>query len=354
LALDDDARRRIAAMPNVRMALPIVTSKAVVLLDGQPSPSRDSPRRLLESVVGVDFARVAELPVTVLAGRLPTPGSLTEIALTPGYLQRFGIERKDASAVVGSEVLLGSPRGFGGYADGGLRLRGRWIRAEVVGIVAQDAGSGAVLASIEQTTASRRWIDGGFAESWVSDDLNSPYAGLFVIARSLDQVPKVRAAITEMGYSTSAPENLLASVQRYVRVVEIVLGAIGTIALVIAAIGIANALLAAVRERRREIGILKAVGARDRDVLRVFLIEAAVMGSAGGTVGSAMGLTVAWTVASLVDAYLREQGLAGIHVGLPVGVMVAACCGATALAVAAGIAPACRAARLSPREAVDL
>ena len=186
------------------------------------------------------------------------------------------------------------------------------------------------------------------------DAPRSPYAGLFVIAQGLDRVPAVRAAIESIGYSTSAPENLIATVERYVHVVEIVLGGIGVIALAIASLGIANALLAAVRERRREIGILKAVGARDRDVLRTFLIEAGVMGALGGLLGTVLGLALARLVAEVVDRYLTSQGLAGVHVGIPYLFGVGAILGSIVLALLAGTFPARRAARLPAREAVEL
>jgi ABC-type antimicrobial peptide transport system permease subunit len=139
-----------------------------------------------------------------------------------------------------------------------------------------------------------------------------------------------------------------------VRVVEIVLGGIGVIALAIAALGIANALLAAVRERRREIGVLKAVGARDRDVLRTFLIEAGVMGALGGLIGSILGLAVARAVAAVVDGYLTSQGLAGVQVGMPYRLGLAAVAGSVVLALLGGALPARRAARLPAREAVEL
>ena len=193
--------------------------------------------------------------------------------------------------------------------------------------------------------ADHRWTAAG--DPTVDPDADrSPYAGLFVIAQGLDTVPSVRAAIEAVGYSTSAPENLIATVERYVHVVEIVLTGIGVIALAIASLGITNALLAAVRERRREIGILKAVGARDRDVLRSFLIEAAVMGAVGGVIGTVLGLALARLVAAIVDGYLTSQGLAGVHVSTPYLLGVATVVGATLLAVVAGAVPARRAARL--------
>ncbi len=118
--------------------------------------------------------------------------------------------------------------------------------------------------------------------------------------------------------------------------------------------GVANALFAAVRERRREIGILKAVGARDRDVLRTFLIESAVIGAVGGLVGAVLGLVLARVVAAIVNGYLTSQGLAGVHVTIPYLLGIGTVVGATVLALAAGAVPARRAARLPPREAAEL
>jgi len=127
-------------------------------------------------------------------------------------------------------------------------------------------------------------------------------ADLFVVTAGFDSVGTVRESITRIGFSSSAPESLIASVRRYSTVVEIVLTAIGLIALLIAALGIANAMLAAVRERRREIGVLKAIGARDRDVRRVFLLEAALLGLVGGAVGTALGYGLARLVGLAVTS----------------------------------------------------
>ena len=303
-------------------------------------------------MVGVDLTASADLPITVSAGRLPTPGSLTEVAVTPVLLARYGITNKRGTGAIGSVIELGAPRGFRD-PDGSRVFRSRWTEATIVGVVAQQAGSGGILASLPLARASHRWTASG-DPSVDPDAPRSPYAGLFVIAQGLDRVPAVRAAIESIGYSTSAPENLIATVERYVHVVEIVLGGIGAIALAIASLGIANALLAAVRERRREIGILKAVGARDRDVLRTFLIEAGVMGALGGLFGTVLGLALARLVAEVVDRYLTSQGLAGVHVGVPYLFGVGAILGSIVLALLAGTFPARRAARLPAREAVEL
>jgi ABC-type antimicrobial peptide transport system permease subunit len=137
-----------------------------------------------------------------------------------------------------------------------------------------------------------------------------------------------------------------------VRVVEIVLGGIGLIALLIAALGITNAMLAAVRERRREIGVLKAIGARDRDVRRVFLLEAGTLGFLGGIVGSVFGFLIARVLAGVVNNYLAHEHLEAVRFGLPIGLLGGAVVGATLLALVAGTIPAQRAAGLPARQAM--
>jgi ABC-type antimicrobial peptide transport system permease subunit len=358
--LDDAALAEIADLPDVATVIPLVSTRVavavpepVVLDDGTTVTTerrydRDGGPRgvLFETLVGADVRHADDLPVSVLAGRLPQPGSYVEVAVTSTWLARFGLERADAARMVGLELEVGAPRSFGDT------IRARWMRLEIVGVVAQEATSGALLAPIEAVRPARAWSRAGEADDRL-DVASSPYRGAFVVARGLDRVATVRNGIHDIGYSTSAPENLIASVQRYLRVVEIVLAGIGLIALAIATLGITNALLAAVRERRREIGVLKAIGARDRDVLRLFLIEAGVLGAIGGLVGTLLGLGLASVVGVVVNGYLRSQGLEGVRPELPLGIAVVGVVGAGLLAVAAGGPPARRAARLPAREAVE-
>jgi len=353
--IDQTAVDRIARVRGVDVVLPIITAQTLMIWPNHVSTGKDSGPAdhsvVFDQMVGVDLSHVTNVPVTLSAGRFPDPGSTTEVDVTPVLLARYGIPSTRAARAVGSVVELGAPRGFRS-SNGSSVFRSRWTKATIVGVVTQQAGSGGILASATLARAGHDWTAGG--DPTVDSDANrSPYSGLFVIAKGLGAVPQVRAGIEAVGYSTSAPENLIASVERYVHVVEIVLGGIGVIALAIASIGIATALLAAVRERRREIGILKAVGARDRDVLRSFLIEAGVMGAVGGLLGTLLGLALARAVGTIVDGYLRGQGLAGVHVGTPVVLGVATVIGSTLLALVAGSVPARRAARLSPREAVE-
>ncbi len=358
--LDEAALERIRALPEVREVVPVVAAKMLVISPTVSEKPGDGKGELtepfVEEVVGVDVEQASILPVTVLAGRLPSPGSLTETVVTEGYLERFGIETTDADRVLGTVLQMGAarvePPPFVLPGEEVRNIaRGRWCKSQIVGVVAQDLGGGQIMVPTEQVVTAREWSLSGI-ESDEFGVSSSPYAGLFVVADGLDNVGKVRSQIVAIGYSTAAPENLIASVRRYLNVVEIVLTSVGVIALAVAALGITNAMLAAVRERRREIGVIKAIGGRDKDVRRVFLVEAGLLGFLGGVFGALAGWVIASVIGGIVNDYLVEQGLVAVQLLVPVPIMAGTVVGASLLAIAAGTFPAVRAARLPAREAV--
>jgi len=347
--LGPQAARAIGQLPDVTSVVPVITSR-MIFVPG-PGAGRSEPPYFYDTAVGADLRDPSLLPISVLAGRLPAPGSLTEVAVTPGYLERLRLDPTQPEKVVGDGLEMGSPRVFADLEE--QTYRALWQRTEIVGVVAQEAAPGGIVTTIEHTRRAQRWSAASDADTGDLELSDSPYTGLVVVTDGLDRIAKVRRQITDIGYSTSAPENLIASVQRYLNVVEIVLTAIGSIALVIACLGITNALLAAVRERRREIGVLKAIGARDRDVLFVFLIEASLLGALGGVLGSLGGWAAASVVGIVVNSYLTAQGLLGVQLGPSWGVLLLGVLGSTLLASVAGAVPALKAARLPAREAVN-
>ncbi|TMD41672.1 MAG: hypothetical protein E6I88_06980, partial [Chloroflexi bacterium] len=242
---------------SITAVVPVMAAPVLVVSPpfGAAAAAISSAPAFNNTMLGVDMRQANNLPITMLAGRLPGNASLDEIAVTETYLDHSGMS---VSGVLGTLVEIAEPQAF--QSQTGIQFRGRWIKATIVGVVSQQVGSGALLVPIEQTRLARQWalagVDGGDAFPLPT----SPYSGMIVLAASLDQLHTARQAVTELGYANSAAEHLVTSVLRYLRVVDIVLAGIGAIALGIAGLGVANALLAAVRERRREIGVLKAIG----------------------------------------------------------------------------------------------
>lgn len=355
--LDDGALLRIGRLKDVQAAYPVLSVPVIVLAPehvsvpgGGPTAGMGPSEPYGDSLVGVPLDQAAHLPLTLLAGRLPIPGSHTEVLATPGFLDRLHLAQSQAADLLGLTVELGFPRAF---IQGSSHSQ--WLRPTVVGVAAQDAGPGQFVGSIELAGAGRDWtLGGGLDRENDAFGLQpTTYTGVFVVANRLDNVTAVRNRITDVGFATQAPEQLIASVKRYLRVVEIVLAGVGLIALVVAALGIANALFAAVRERRHEIGVLKAIGARDRDVRRVFLLEALLVGLLGGLFGAGVGTGVAALVGLAVNRYLASQGVAPLQLAVSLVVLVGTVLGSTVLAGVAGVLPARRAARLPAREAVN-
>ncbi len=130
-------------------------------------------------------------------------------------------------------------------------------------------------------------------------------------------------------------------------VVSIFLAAIASIGLLVASIGIMNIMLVSVTERTREIGIRKAVGAKRRDILLQFLLEAAALSLIGGAAGIAFGWTLAVAISSIAGlaGFPLQATLSPIHVIIAVGVSIF-------IGLASGMYPAMRASRLNPIDAL--
>jgi len=345
--LNDSAIRQIRRLPNVRAVVPIQAAPVVVV-----PPSGDS---FGATMAGTDLGLGSDSPVSVLAGRLPAAASLTEVAVTQSYLDHTH-PGGPPGAAVGEPIQVAEPRVEAPGSE--APFRPRWFRAKVVGVVSQDVAGADLLVPLQQTTAAREWeLSGAAAPPGLRGEgsIRSPYSALIVIADSIDTMHGVRVGIDQIGFATSAPEHVLAAVLRYLHVVDIVLVGIGAIAVLLAGLNIANALLTAVRERRREIGVLKAIGARDRDVVRWFLLEATLVGFLGGVAGTLAGLLLAQTLALKVSEYLTQQGIpieALRLQDLPFAVVLLGVGGSWLLALIAAAAPALRAARMPASEAM--
>ena len=135
------------------------------------------------------------------------------------------------------------------------------------------------------------------------------YSSISVRVKNPDQVQSVEDAIKKMGFTTFSILDASRGLQQVFQSAVCVSGIFGSLALIVASIGIVNTLVMAILERRREIGIMKAIGASDGDVKKLFFAEAGAMGILGGVVGVALGWAIGQVINFGTNVYLKTPVL---------------------------------------------
>jgi putative ABC transport system permease protein len=179
------------------------------------------------------------------------------------------------------------------------------------------------------------------------------YAALTIRAKSPKEVIQIEDAIKKLGFNAFSLLDASKTLRQVFTVFDMFLGLFASLALTVASLGIVNTLVMAILERRREIGVLKALGATDGDVRSLFFAEAGAMGFTGGILGVAFGWLIGQALTWGTTIYLRRQDLPGVKISyVPWWLALIAIAVAVALSLAAGLYPAGRAAKLNPVEAL--
>jgi putative ABC transport system permease protein len=164
---------------------------------------------------------------------------------------------------------------------------------------------------------------------------------------------EIEDKIKAMGLSAFSLTDALQGAKRVFIILDIVLSLIGSIALAVSSLGIVNTMVMSILERTKEIGIMKAIGASDGDIRRIFLVEASVIGCVGGVAGVALGWLVGRAINLGANIYIQSQGgTAATLFSLPWWLVAGALGFSILVSVIAGSYPANRAARLEPMQAL--
>lgn len=196
----------------------------------------------------------------------------------------------------------------------------------------------------------------GFSSVWeILGKKQSPdtYASLYVRVKKSKDQPAVQKQIEDTGLGVFSFANELEEIKKVFLMMDGALGAVGVIALFVAALGIINTMVMSILERTREIGIMKAIGGSENEIKTIFFFEAGSIGFLGGVFGLALGWLVTRIANVVMNHYIVNNG--GYEIDLfyiPIWLVLGAIGFSVLVSLVAGLYPAVRAARVNPVEAL--
>lgn len=318
LNLDEDAAEKMGNLSGVDKIGQQYTAAAGFQLDSAKADA---------VVYGVDQDYLALSGLAVVSGKMLQPNQPDQLMISRSLVSTLGYD--DVSEAVGKDVSLTL------NLDEGEREVGRPLT--VVGVIDTESGSAMyVPASI-------------FAELGAND-----FSQLKVVAEDDGDVASLRQQIESIGYQTSSPLDTIDQVNRFFRFFNLLLISFGGIGMLIATIGMLNTLTVALFERTKEVGLMIALGARRRDMRRLFVTEALLLTAIGGAVGIAVSLIIEVVINTASNRLAASRGvtesfsLFAVPAWLVFGMLVFICL----VGYLVSLLPASRASKIAPVDAL--
>jgi putative ABC transport system permease protein len=353
--LDSAALERFRALPGVKYAYPQMSLHDLKVAHGQSS-SRTYAMAFPRDLVAEEAAGAL-----IIAGHWFSLDDASEVLLGEGLLKSLGF---DSPAAAIDKIIEISAAGLAETSrPNQFEFQLKTLPARVVGVFqspdfggfGRDTFDRSMIVPIdvlEQLPGAINANIGNMRRQGLAA-LNS-YQNAVVRAENPGQVPRISQTIEDQGFRTRTVLRRLDEMHKAFLFIETLLTAVGSVALVIAGLGIANTLLMTVLERYEEIGLYKAIGATDGDVRVMFLAEAVVLGLVGSLAGLALAGMVCWVLQWAIGQYMANQGVdrPGDVFYFPWWLLTGAVAFSTALSILSGLYPASRAARVDPIQAL--
>jgi len=382
--LDETARQRIERLPNVREAYPDIRfitelryedKPHLTMLAGLPFSAKNNDA--FDGMQGKFFSSETAPEIILqkafaeeLLGKRPQPGAdevkVTELAkpllgqeLVMRYTERVEnpggpkrVPRAGESRLTASNQVNDLPQ-----ASYSVFLREQKLKIVGVSDLDPDSMRGAARARVflplKLAENLRVMQPTNLRDTSRGLGASPTYATVSVRVTSPKYVQSVEDAVRKMGFNTFSITDATRNLRQFFAVLDLFLGIFGSLALAVASIGIVNTLVMAILERRREIGIMKALGASDTDVKKLFFAEAGAMGVMGGALGVALGWVIGRVINLGTNLYLRRQNFPPEQIWAVPWWLVAGAIGfAILVSLVSGMYPAGRAARLDPVQAL--
>jgi ABC-type antimicrobial peptide transport system permease subunit len=393
--LDDAALAEIASIPGVAYIEPDIGFTTFVRSNGRVVPL---------AVNGVSIPNYSTRFKNFAAGQMISRADADEVVIDDVAAETFGFEKpgdavgqtieflapanekRDSSKEENPDQAKEEEEGEGGFSFFGIPMEEDNQTAPTGSIVAHTFKISGVLDSKPKDGAGQGGRIGLMsgasiyaplraARQWTIDHRNPMGEVALALARQSGQLgqgqtegyfsavvrvndpvalTQVRKRLTELGFGSFSIVDELDQIRTVFLILDSVLGLLGGISLLVASFGIANTMIMSILERTREIGIMKAIGAEDREIKLIFFVEAAVIGVCGGVIGALL----AWGIDAVANrlAYrfiLKPQGAAFVDFfSLPPWLSASAILFALVISILAALYPAARAARIDPVRAL--
>ncbi|NOT05019.1 MAG: ABC transporter permease [Anaerolineales bacterium] len=346
--LTNSALDQIRAIPGVKVVIPRDYMYASAMIRYQRLEAG-------MSIIGIATDDLSNLGLETSNGTTAlNKGSVIIGVMTPNNFydpkMRPGQEPPPPPELLNEQIQLVAIK----WDEQGNEIR-KILSLRVAGVLNETGGEPdySIYLPLEQVKSLNEWANGARI-NYNKDG----YSQVIVKVENADQALDIADQITAMGFQAITPQSYLQGINGFFVVLQIIFGGVGAIALLVAAIGIANTMTMSILERTREIGLMKAVGATNRDVLSIFLGEAAGIGFIGGLGGIVIGWLAAQAMNVLAIVYLAgqasQQGGAppSVAVYTPVWLPVFALIFSTFIGMLSGLYPALRAATMIPVQAL--
>lgn len=353
--LDESTINKMAKIPGLTAITPVQNSYLTIGVGKMKTEA---------SVCGVDPEYIIKMDYDLEKGRLFTAGDKDSNVLLFGrnVACQFYDPRKASGAdwnnteptvdVVSRDVIVTGDWAWGTNDQGNSEIKYETFECEGVGLMASmnDETSYNVympIKALEKIINANTKAEGGNVSNQ-----KKVYNNALAYVSDIEMVSEVSKTIKEdYGFQTYSLNDMLEELQKTASTIEMVLGGIGAVSLLVAAIGIANTMIMSVYERTKEIGIMKVIGASLKDIEKMFLVEAGLIGFGGGLIGVAFsyGISILMNTV-LVDLLSGLTGTGGPASIIPWWLAVGALMFATFVGLVSGWAPARRAMKLSVLE----
>lgn len=345
--LDDAARSNITRLPKVLEVQPEIRVMAELRFKDKNHPA---------FLAGLPPSARDNESFDKMEGKFFSSPQAEEMLLQKDFARQLDPKPEN---LIGQEVLLRyAQRQAGEGAAFSVTRQEKTFR--IVGLLQEEPYGGMRMISrarvfIPSGTAEQlRMMQMSDASQAMRGDMNvKTYTMLTVRVTRTSDLEDVEDAVKKMGLRAYSMLDAAQSLRRFFAIFDLFLGIFGSLALTVASLAIVNTLVMAVLERRREIGIMKAIGAGDGDVQKLFFAEAAVMGFVGGAFGVLLGWLMGRAINFATNIYLVRHKLPAENLWqVPWWLVLGAIGFAALVSLAAGIYPAARAARLDPIKAL--